>query len=82
MPRKSAGEKKRTQNKKRSKKTAAKTKETCLIISPFGEYFDEYNDLIYKPAIASAGLNPVRAGFDSERHLGVDQVSQNPFSGP
>lgn len=47
--------------KKKRKKPAPQPADSCLIISPFGEWFDEYNDLIYKPAIVKAGLRSVRA---------------------
>ncbi len=34
---------------------------TCFIIMPFGDWFDNYYETIYVPAIESAGLTPRRA---------------------
>jgi hypothetical protein len=34
---------------------------TCFIIMPFGGDFDDYYSLIYKPAIESLGIKPLRA---------------------
>jgi hypothetical protein len=34
---------------------------TCFIIMPFGGDFDEYYKEIYKPAVLSSGLKPLRA---------------------
>ena len=63
-----------TKNEKPSKpvvKVARKTtvaasvkvdaKETCFTIMPFGGWFDDYYESIYKPAIEKAGLKPRRA---------------------
>lgn len=33
---------------------------SCFVISPFGQPFDEYYEKIYQPAIAKAGLQPIR----------------------
>lgn len=38
-----------------------KVKGNCFVIMPFGDWFDEYYDTIYKPAIQEARLNPQRA---------------------
>jgi len=35
-------------------------KEICFVIMPFGEWFDQYFELLYAPAIAEAGFEPVR----------------------
>lgn len=34
---------------------------TCFILMPFGNWFDQYYSLIYRPAIEAVGLSPVRA---------------------
>ena len=51
----SAGE---TVEKKRAK---AKGKGTCFAIMPFGDWFDDYYEDLYCPAIRAAGLEPKRA---------------------
>jgi hypothetical protein len=34
---------------------------TCFVIMPFGEDFDEYYKQIYKPSVEACGLKPLRA---------------------
>jgi hypothetical protein len=48
---------------KRSKKTAKRPapSEICFVVMPFGGWLDDYYELIYKPAIEDAGLDPHRA---------------------
>lgn len=46
-------------NKKKVKK--ASTTEICFVIMPFGGWFDDYYDTVYRPAIVAAGLEPHRA---------------------
>jgi hypothetical protein len=43
--------------------TASKRKrlETCFVLMPFGGWFDDYYETIYKPAIEAAGFSPTRA---------------------
>jgi nucleoside 2-deoxyribosyltransferase len=36
-------------------------KEACFVMSPFGSYFDDYHQEIFRPAIIEAGLMPTRA---------------------
>lgn len=43
------------------KARAAHPKDTCFTIMPFGGWFDDYYDSIYKPALEAAGLRPKRA---------------------
>ena len=45
---------------KKAKKVEAK-KDTCFIITPFGGWFDDYYDRIYRPAIEAGGLVATRA---------------------
>src|SRR4051794_9506809 len=40
---------------------SAKTKAECFTIMPFGDWFDDYYDQIYVPAITTAGLVARRA---------------------
>jgi hypothetical protein len=42
-------------------KKKAKAKLTCFTIMPFGEWFDDYYEDLYCPAICAAGLEPKRA---------------------
>lgn len=37
---------------------------TCFVMQPFGAPLGEYYDLVFKPAIAKAGLTPMRADDD------------------
>jgi hypothetical protein len=52
--------KKRKTNRK---KVSGKKKSggNCLVLSPFGSWFDEYYELLFTPAIKDAGLEPIRA---------------------
>lgn len=34
---------------------------TCFVMMPFGGYFDDYYASVFKPAIESAGVSPIRA---------------------
>ena len=43
------------------KRPRPKPKLTCFTIMPFGEWFDDYYDELYCPAIKAAGLEPRRA---------------------
>ncbi len=49
--------------KKTTKKAAMKTKKlgTCFVMMPFKEPFDLYYEAIFKPAIDTANLDPIRA---------------------
>jgi hypothetical protein len=50
--------------KKKAQTTPAATqskKDSCFTIMPFGGWFDNYYETIYKPAIEAAGLIPCRA---------------------
>jgi len=42
-------------------KDTEKEKDSCFVIMPFGNWFDNYYTEIFKPAIISAGLEPKRA---------------------
>lgn len=54
--------KKKTLPKKRVAKSASSAaKEICFVIMPFGGWFDDYYETIYRPAIVAAGLEPHRA---------------------
>lgn len=44
-----------------NKKRKGRPKPTCFTIMPFGEWFDDYYDELYCPAIRAAGLEPKRA---------------------
>lgn len=39
----------------------ASPRDTCFTIMPFGGWFDDYYETVYKPAIEAAGLKPCRA---------------------
>lgn len=56
----------KNRRKKRASKKALPKKRVpstgmCFTIMPFGGYFDQYYESIYKPAITKAGLRPERA---------------------
>jgi hypothetical protein len=42
-------------------KTTEKETKTCFVIMPFGDWFDDYYENIYKPAIIKADFLPIRA---------------------
>jgi len=44
-----------------NKKRKGRPKPTCFTIMPFGEWFDDYYEELYCPAIRAAGLDPKRA---------------------
>ncbi len=46
---------------KRRKRSSKKNPDTCFVIMPFGDWFDEYYRDVFCPAIESAGLTPRRA---------------------
>src|SRR4051812_43366777 len=50
---------KATRRKKAKKPTPAR--KPCFVIMPFGGWFDQYWEQIYRPAITDAGLEPQRA---------------------
>ena len=60
-----ASTKKVAVKKTASRKTTTKTKkskpETCFTIMPFGGWFDDYYESIYRPAIEASNLKAVRA---------------------
>jgi aromatic ring-opening dioxygenase LigB subunit len=55
--------KQRSSAKTKKRKSLARRRpaDTCLVISPFGTWFDDYYELLYTPAIEDAGLRAVRA---------------------
>jgi hypothetical protein len=57
-PRKVRKQKKKADSRKAHGPTKRRT---CLIISPFTDWQDEYYDVIFRPAITEAGLEPIRA---------------------
>lgn len=59
MSTKKAATKKARSTKQTTKQSSRKG--TCFIIMPFGSWFDYYYEVIYAPAIKSAGLMPRRA---------------------
>ena len=50
-----------TQSDGANKKQRSRPKPACFTIMPFGEWFDDYYDELYCPAIRAAGLEPKRA---------------------
>ena len=46
---------------RRKTSTGSDSKGACFIITPFGGWFDDYYETIYKPAIEAAGLVATRA---------------------
>jgi hypothetical protein len=59
MPAKKSTKAKTGKTPKRA--TAEAIRDTCFIITPFGGWFDEYYEDIFRPAIEAAGLNATRA---------------------
>jgi hypothetical protein len=59
---KQATKKKTTTTRKKAKAPTKKPpKGTCFTIMPFGGWFDDYYETIYRPAIEAADLKPTRA---------------------
>lgn len=54
-------EKLASQTTAEQKKPKGRPRPTCFTIMPFGEWFDDYYDELYCPAIKAAGLEPRRA---------------------
>ena len=52
---------KKSTTKKTTPKIVKEKIETCFTIMPFGGWFDDYYEAIFRPAIEGSGLDPVRA---------------------